>query len=236
MEKKNTNRALFEGELYKQMQGTLPYQVALNNGWTVRELQEMISLDDFKRDAEAIIEVWEKIKAFDWELCLHGIRAGLYAAMIARRVKKSVTQAFYCGLLHDVGKIEISKRILYKPSRLNEFEYAEIQEHPTRGWKLLRQHDLNDVAILHAVKYHHANFDQGGYPKERHRRKLMTCIVSIADSFDAITSSRPYQRGRTVAEAMEELRKGCGSQFHGGLVKRFLGLNLRAFPPVGINS
>lgn len=118
------------------------------------------------------------------------------------------------GVLHDVGKIAVDDAILRKPDRLTEEEYEKMKVHPERGAQLLQ-----DVAFLHPLipycLYHHERYDGNGYPfgLKGEDIPIEGRIVAVADTFDAMTSNRPYRKGLDPEIAIEEVLKGKSTQF-----------------------
>jgi diguanylate cyclase (GGDEF)-like protein/putative nucleotidyltransferase with HDIG domain len=117
------------------------------------------------------------------------------------------------GLLHDVGKIGTPDAILNKPDPLTDAEYEEMTKHPVLGANIARAADLEEEAewILH----HHERLDGRGYPDglEGTEVPLESRIILVADAFEAMTSDRPYRKGRPEAGALEELERHAGTQF-----------------------
>lgn len=129
------------------------------------------------------------------------------------------------ALLHDIGKINISPKILYKPGKLNEEEWAVIKQHPVNGINL-----LNDSKLLHmvadSVRYHHEKYDGSGYLEglSGDDIPLDARIVSIGDCFDALVSFRPYKKILSFEEAIEELIKSRNTHLDGRLVDLFISI------------
>jgi HD-GYP domain-containing protein (c-di-GMP phosphodiesterase class II) len=127
------------------------------------------------------------------------------------------------GLLHDIGKLGIPDRILQKPGGLSNEEFELIKTHPDRGARILAWHPaLEDLIPL--VRHHHEAYDGRGYPEglEGNEVPIGAAIIGVADAFDTMTSERMYQPQRSVAEALAELQRGAGTQFHPELVRRFV--------------
>lgn len=158
----------------------------------------------------------------------HLWRVGTYARLLAEAAGLDKVQVFTAGLggfLHDLGKIGVPDEILRKPARLTDGEYAVVKTHPRVGRELLQPHPLAFLA-LDAVASHHERFDGGGYPEglAGEETPLMARIASIADAFDAMTSTRPYRRGMPTEQAVAILRAQRDHQFDGPLIDCFLGL------------
>jgi putative nucleotidyltransferase with HDIG domain len=120
----------------------------------------------------------------------------------------------YGGLLHDIGKIAITNEIICKPGRLTESEFAVIKSHSTIGADIVEQIKfLSEATEL--VRHHHERPDGRGYPHglKVDEISLGCAILNVCDSFDAMTSDRPYRKALTVEQAMEELVRFKGSQF-----------------------
>ena len=127
------------------------------------------------------------------------------------------------GLIHDVGKIGIEDMILRKPGRLTEDEFAVIRTHPERGVQIIEPLDFLKAA-LPVVRHHHEYFNGSGYPAglAGEQIPLGARIVTIADTYDAITSSRAYRNARSQEVALNELQRCSGTQFDPDLVVIFL--------------
>ncbi|MGY0374747.1 HD domain-containing phosphohydrolase [Clostridium sp. JNZ J1-5] len=127
------------------------------------------------------------------------------------------------GLLHDIGKIAIEESILNKPSKLTGDEWEQVRRHPEIGYRILNT--VNDMTeIAQYVLYHHERWDGSGYPRGLKGKEipLQSRIITIADSYDAMTSSRSYRDALPEEVAIEELRKNAGIQFDLELTKIFI--------------
>lgn len=138
----------------------------------------------------------------------------------------------HASLLHDVGKIGISEQILLKPGRLTDDEFETIKSHPHIGAGILNSIEfLKNVCEI--IKHHHERFDGRGYPNNLSGDEipLGSRIICVADSFDAITSCRPYRKPLTFDEATEEVVRCAGSQFDPLVVDAFVRLRTSKFCP-----
>ncbi len=156
----------------------------------------------------------------------HSERVAEYAVKIARHMNFSedmVEMVRYAALLHDVGKIGISKKILNKKDRLLREEYALVRRHPEIGAQIIREVDFLEEP-LSAVLYHHEHIDGSGYASGLKGDEIpkMARILTVADSFDAMTSARPYRPPLSFDDACQEMRRCCGSQFDSETVEAFL--------------
>lgn len=126
------------------------------------------------------------------------------------------------GLLHDIGKIAIDENILNKPGKLVHDEWMEIKRHPEIGYRILSSApEMRDYA--HTIMCHHERIDGKGYPNGLAGEDIPVYakMISIIDSFDAMTCERPYREPLSNDEAVEELKKHSGSQFDSKLVELF---------------
>lgn len=127
------------------------------------------------------------------------------------------------GILHDIGKIGIDRSLLNKEGLLTAEETAQLQQHPAIGMKILEPIEfLQDVRLC--IGQHHERYDGGGYPggTPAEAQLLESRILAIADSYDAMTSDRPYRKALLREAALEELRKHAGTQFDPVLVSHFI--------------
>ncbi len=159
-----------------------------------------------------------------------------YVTAVARRLELDATrreELLFGSLLHDVGKIGISERILLKPDRLTPDEYEAIKQHPQIGHRLVA--GIPALAgIAAGILHHHERYDGTGYPTglAGEAIPLEARIIGVADSFSAMTTSRPYSTGRSVEAACSELERCAGSQFDPHVVELFVA-EVRAKPPAG---
>jgi putative nucleotidyltransferase with HDIG domain len=154
----------------------------------------------------------------------HSRRVGIYAAGLARDAGLSRAEARRvkrAGALHDVGKTKVPAEILNKSQPLNEEEKALVRSHAEIGAAMVA--DLADPDLTATIRHHHERFDGGGYPDglARERIPLGARIVAVCDTFDALTSRRPYRPPIGFPEALDLLDREAGSQLDPGLVTLF---------------
>jgi len=157
----------------------------------------------------------------------HSVRVGKYAEIIATELGWGVDEiegAAVAGYLHDIGKLTVDRRIINAPYQINAKESAELNRHPRIGFEILQpiHHPYTDVPL--AAKYHHERLDGRGYPDGLYDREIpyIAKIVNLADSFDAMTTDRPYKRRRPAAEIIDDLQQNSGKQFGPEIVSAFL--------------
>ena len=154
----------------------------------------------------------------------HSRRVGIYAAGLARDVGLSRTEARRikrAGALHDVGKTKIPAEILNKSQPLSEEEQALIRSHAEIGAAMVA--DLADPDLTETIRHHHERFDGAGYPDglAGERIPLGARLVAVCDTFDALTSRRPYRRAIGFPDALDLLDQEAGSQLDPTLVGFF---------------
>jgi putative two-component system response regulator len=129
------------------------------------------------------------------------------------------------GVLHDVGKIAIRDAILLKPGPLDDSEWGVMRTHPVEGERIC-QPLKSTSPVLPTIRHHHERFDGTGYPDGLAGESipLSARLVSIADSWDAMTSNRIYRASLGEAEARRRLEAGAGAQWDATLIRRYLTL------------
>lgn len=147
----------------------------------------------------------------------HVWRVSQFAKLLATKMglpEDEVIKISIAAYLHDMGKVGIPDDILRKSAALTDEEYAVIKTHPSIGSKLLGGHPLAEM-VTSAANDHHERMDGKGYPNSLcgEQIPLVARIVSIADAFDAMTSTRPYRKGMTVEQALYRIEDSAGSQF-----------------------
>jgi diguanylate cyclase (GGDEF)-like protein/PAS domain S-box-containing protein len=157
---------------------------------------------------------------------IHMERISSYCESIARAMNLNggeISDIKVAGSLHDIGKIMIPSELLHKKGRLSEREWKIIKRHSEIGYQILRGVD-EYAALAEAVLYHHERWDGKGYPKglKGEAIPIQSRIIAVADAFEAMTTSKPYQKTKSKAEAIEELKKCAGSQFDQNIVRIFV--------------
>ncbi|MFH1314465.1 MAG: HD domain-containing phosphohydrolase [Candidatus Eisenbacteria bacterium] len=166
---------------------------------------------------EALKALSSSVDARDKYTYDHSNRVARLAAMLAREMgfAESTVEVIEGGaLLHDIGKLSVDIEILSKPGPLGPEETACVRQHPLSSAEVVSHVELLKKSV-DIVRYHHERPDGRGYPDglKGHEIPVGARILNVADAFDAMVSDRPYRRGKTLDEAVEELRVGSGSEF-----------------------
>ena len=157
----------------------------------------------------------------------HSLRVSRYSAIIARQLgmdEAFVRQVELGGRVHDIGKIGIREEVLNKEGPLTKEEYQHIMTHPVAGWRILSPLLAEHPYALAAVRNHHERWDGNGLPDglEGEGIPFSARIVAVADTFDAMTSQRPYRPGLPVDATIAELQRCSGKQFDTRVVEVFV--------------
>jgi HD-GYP domain-containing protein (c-di-GMP phosphodiesterase class II) len=156
----------------------------------------------------------------------HSERVGEYAVKIAEHIRldeKKIQLIKAAAILHDVGKIGITDDVLRKPGGLNDYEWEIMRQHPAIGEGIILP--LHGFADLKSpIRHHHEWFDGTGYPDHLKREMIPieSRILTVADSFDAMTSDRPYRKKLSFEEAKQDLLKYSGTRYDPAIVRAFL--------------
>ena len=153
----------------------------------------------------------------------HCMRVAEGSAMIAAELGMSaerVQKIRYAGMLHDIGKLGVPTKVIQKTGKLTDDEYAAIKLHPTRGYEIVREISFLDEALA-GIRHHHERLDGRGYPMGLVGMEIPESarIISVADVFDCLTSTRSYRKAWSVEDAIAELRRCAGTQFDPRMVE-----------------
>lgn len=156
----------------------------------------------------------------------HSERVGRYSEIIARELgwsEEEVEGIQIAGYLHDIGKLVVDRDIINAPYHIDAKLSSDLNRHPAAGYEILSpiNHPYADIPLM--AKYHHERLDGRGYPDGLTDKQIPmgAKIVSLADSFDAMTTDRPYRRRRSFEDVVRDLRQNSGTQFDGKVVAAF---------------
>lgn len=192
--------------------------LALHNRHLMEDLREL-----FYNTIEALVAA---IEVKDPYTCGHSRRVAQWAADTARQygmAEKDISDIYIAAIVHDVGKIAVEKTILCKPGKLTPEEWAAIRVHPDCGAEII--HRIPQLRhIVPSIRYHHERYDGRGYPLglSGEAVPLASQIIAVCDSYDAMTSERPYRASLSSAAAVDELWRNAGAQWPVEIVEAFV--------------
>ena len=181
-----------------------------------------------------VYDIASAVEAKDPYTYGHSKRVNIYAAALAEKVGLSsdeVSALSAAALLHDIGKVGIPEKVLNKKGKLSKEDWEEIKAHPRLGANIIGNIPKLAPAV-NTILYHHERWDGSGYPEglKAEEIPLEARILAIADSFEAMTSARPYRPALSLEEVVTELRQGAGFQFDPGLVDTFVSIVQAGLP------
>ncbi|WP_129408333.1 HD-GYP domain-containing protein [Marinitoga lauensis] len=155
----------------------------------------------------------------------HSERVSYYATSLAKIIGKEeiINDLFLASALHDIGKLSIPQSILLKNKNLTEEEYNKIKEHPVKGEELVSSFEGFEK-IGKIIRHHHERYDGNGYPDGLKGEEIPfeSRIITIADSFDAMVTARPYRQAFSINYAINELKVNRRKQFDPHLTDEFI--------------
>ncbi|WP_154645293.1 HD domain-containing phosphohydrolase [Thermodesulfobium narugense] len=177
---------------------------------------------------EALESIAQALDARDPFSAKHSKRVSTFSVRFGKYLKldkKDIDVLGFGALLHDIGKVGIPDTILKKPDKLTQTEYILMQSHPIVGYNILKsiKEELMP-GLLEIILYHHERYDGKGYPYGLSKDEIpfLAKLVSIADSFEAMISDRPYRKGMTKLDALAEISRCSGTQFDPYLAQMFV--------------
>jgi putative nucleotidyltransferase with HDIG domain len=201
--------------------------VLMITGYSMGTLYEHRSaqIDELRATYHGILMILRHFIAKDTYTENHSYRVSVYAATIAASMglpAERVEDVRAAALLHDIGKLDVSRELLYKAARLTKEEYEQMQQHVPRGVKMLEPVGGSLRRIIPIVLAHHDKFDGTGYhPNSGTGIPLEARILSVADVYDSLTSDRPYRKAMSPFEAKDIIVKGSGADFDPQVVAAF---------------
>jgi polar amino acid transport system substrate-binding protein len=182
-----------------------------------------ISQGKFQKDL--IMSMIKVLEIYDPYTRGHSENVASLSAQLAEYIRlpsETIQRIYWAGLVHDIGKILVSPVVLSKTEPLTSEEYGLLQKHPVWGAEVLQtSEELED--IVRYVRHHHERWDGKGYPDRLESDEIpyVSRIIALADSFDAMTSERPYRKKKTIEEALQDIQHEAGKQFDPELAVRF---------------
>jgi putative nucleotidyltransferase with HDIG domain len=183
------------------------------------------SLTELRETYYGVLQILCGVVSNDKYTQNHSYRVSVYAARLADEMglpEERVEDIRAAALLHDIGKLEISRQILYKAAKLSDEEIVEMQSHLAKGMDTLKPVGGALRRVLPIILSHHDKYDGTGYhPSKGANIPLESRIISVADVYDSLTSDRPYRKAMSPFEARDIIGKGAGKDFDPDVVSAF---------------
>ena len=184
---------------------------------------ELIKKEYFELVIKTLLSALKCKDDYTWG---HSLRVAYFCVSVGREMGLSEAEVYeleVSALFHDIGKIGVPDSVLLKPSRLTDDEFLEMKLHPSKSFEILQDFPIFRNMAINA-KYHHERYDGRGYPEgmKGENIPLYSRIILISDTFDAMTSTRPYRKGLPFDVAFAELREFAGTQFDPNIVEKFI--------------
>ena len=188
--------------------------------------KDKTKLRELRQTYHGVLMILRQFTAKDQYTQNHSYRVAIFATRIASEMgfgEERIEDVRAAALLHDIGKLDISRELLYKAARLTEEEFHEMRQHVSKGIDFLEPVGGSLRRVLPIILFHHEHYDGTGYEeKSGDDIPLEARILAVADAYDAIVSDRPYRKGSAPFEAKEIIEKRSGIDFDPQVVKAFL--------------
>ena len=166
------------------------------------------------------------LKGYDNYTFNHSVNVSVLSIMVGTACGLPQAELYNLGLggvLHDLGKMTIDHRIITKPGKLNWLEMEEMKRHPVNGAKIVTAMEQMNASVIDIVNSHHLHFDRSGYPDNCRKKNItpLADMVSIADTYDAMTTLRSYQRPQSPKQALTRMAGFSGNLLHPEFLQSF---------------
>lgn len=184
---------------------------------------DLVKKEYFELTVKSLLSALKCKDDYTWG---HSLRVAYFCVSVGHEMGLSPEEIYeleVSALFHDIGKIGVPDSVLLKPSRLSDDEFLEMKLHPSKSFEILQDFPVFHKMAVNA-KYHHERYDGRGYPEglKGESIPLFSRIILISDTFDAMTSTRPYRKGLPFDVAFSELREFAGTQFDPYVVEKFI--------------
>ena len=188
--------------------------------------KDKTKLHELRETYHGVLMILRQFTAKDQYTQNHSYRVAIFSTRIAAEMgfgEERIEDVRAAALLHDIGKLDISRELLYKAARLTEEEYHEMRQHVSRGIGFLEPVGGSLRRVLPIILFHHEHYDGTGYQEKIGEDiPLEARILAVADAYDAIVSDRPYRKGSAPFEAKDIIEQRSGVDFDPQVVKAFL--------------
>jgi|TARA_R110002033_G_scaffold414_1_gene4037 HD-GYP domain-containing protein (c-di-GMP phosphodiesterase class II) len=169
------------------------------------------------------------ILASDYYTHTHSLNVSVYSLCLGKHMglnKRDLENLGTSALLHDLGKTQISDKIINKEGALTEHEFNEVKKHPMYGWALARQLGVTNKDILSGIRNHHERVDGTGYPDKQkaEHMSVFAKIIAVCDVFDALTTNKSYKNSMGTFNTLVMMKKDMSSHLDSNVVNHFIGI------------
>jgi len=215
-----------QGAMGEVVQGVLDKLDKIQSKDGTKARAKIIEVIERERGGTSTILLLNSLKAYDDYTFTHSVNVAVISAAVARNLgfgEDFVDTVAHAALLHDIGKLYVPRAIIHKTGRLTPSEWQTMKRHPIDGERILREEGI-DLASRRVAYEHHMRHDLGGYPKPKRGFEVHKAseIVRIADSYDALTTIRPYRRQISPYNAIKLMERGSGTEFHTDYLLAFM--------------
>lgn len=194
----------------------------------VKEVEAVVEelVKTLAKDKHSMVNIAD-LKSYDECTYHHSLSVAVLAIAMSQTLGHSSDQIYQtgrCAIMHDIGKTKIPQEIINKTTKLSDEEFRIIRQHSTQGYHYLEKRNIGDEDMRKGILYHHERYDGTGYPTglKGEEIPIMSRIISVADVYDALTSSRPYRMPIQPFEAVEYIIANSGAHFDYDVVKAFM--------------
>ncbi|MEW8986111.1 MAG: HD-GYP domain-containing protein, partial [Bacillus sp. (in: firmicutes)] len=185
---------------------------------------------NYSSSLQEMLDLAVMVEEKDGYTAEHCERIKELSMLIGTKMELTTDELYILNLgafLHDIGKVKVPDHILNKPGKLTDEEYEIMKMHTTWGRETLENTNIPElIKAGKIVEQHHERFDGKGYPKQLQGDEILiqAAIISVVDTFDAMTTDRVYRKGLSVDTALAELERNIGTMFHPKVVETFFSI------------
>lgn len=215
-----------DGDMYRMVEGVLQNLEKIASSQGRQAGNKILELVENEQQNASSILLLNSLKSYDDYTFSHSVNVAVIAAAIAKRAdfsESEIDEITLAGLLHDIGKVYVPRDIIHKTGRLTPHEWQYMKMHPVDGERILREEGVGETARRVAYE-HHIRYDFRGYPTVRDGYRMLEAshVVRVADSYDALTTKRPYRKQISPYEAIKLMVSLRGEEFHPHYLDVFL--------------
>jgi putative nucleotidyltransferase with HDIG domain len=223
---KSTKTVHRDSAIYRSVEEVLRNLEKVTSAQGRRASMKILELVENESQNTSAILLLNSLRSYDDYTFSHSVNVAVIAAAIVRQLncsEEEIDEITLAGLMHDIGKLYVPREVIHKTGKLTPREWQHMKMHPVSGERILREEGVGSTARLVAYE-HHIRYDFRGYPlvKEGYKMLKASHIVRIADSYDALTTKRPYRKQISPYEAINLMVTLRGKEFHPHYFDTFL--------------